>query len=51
MSCIEEQRVAEAFASNVVVLLGPQRDIFEASLRDYLGVDVHCVDLSSCSAA
>lgn len=47
----EEVRVAEAFASNFVAPLGPQLDAFEASVCDYLGTDVHCVALSSGSAA
>ena len=51
MSGYEESRVAEAFASNFVAPLGPQLDAFEASVRDYLGADVHCVGLSSGSAA
>ena len=51
MSGLEEQRVAEAFASNFVAPLGPQLDAFEASVQDYLGEDVHCVGLSSGSAA
>ena len=51
MSGLEEKRVAEAFASNFVAPLGPQLDAFEASVRDYLGEDVHCVGLSSGSAA
>ena len=51
MSGREEQRVAEAFASGFVAPLGPQLDAFEASVRDYLGADVHCVGLSSGSAA
>ena len=51
MSGNEERRVAEAFASNFVAPLGPQLDSFEASVRDYLGADVHCVGLSSGSAA
>ena len=51
MSGNEERRVAEAFASNFVAPLGPQLDAFEASMRDYLGADVHCVGLSSGSAA
>lgn len=51
MSGREEQRVAEAFASNFVAPLGPQLDALEASVRDYLGADVHCVGLSSGSAA
>lgn len=51
MSGFEEARVAEAFASNFVAPLGPQLDAFEASVTDYLGEDVHCVGLSSGSAA
>lgn len=51
MSGHEETRVAEAFASNFVAPLGPQLDAFEASVRDYLDADVHCVGLSSGSAA
>jgi pyridoxal phosphate-dependent aminotransferase EpsN len=51
MSGHEEKHVAEAFASNFVAPLGPQLDAFEASLRDYLGTDLHCVGLSSGSAA
>jgi len=51
MSGNEERRVAEAFASNFVAPLGPQLDAFEASVRDYFGADVHCVGMSSGSAA
>jgi pyridoxal phosphate-dependent aminotransferase EpsN len=51
MSGREEQRVAEAFASNFVAPLGPQLDAFEASVRDYLDAELHCVGLSSGSAA
>ena len=51
MSGNEERHVAEAFASNFVAPLGPQLDAFEATVRDYLGADVHCVGLSSGSAA
>ena len=51
MSGNEERRVAEAFASNFVAPLGPQLDALEASMRDYLEADVHCVGLSSGSAA
>lgn len=51
MSGQEEIRVAEAFASNFVAPLGPQLDAFEASVREYLEADVHCVGLSSGSAA
>jgi pyridoxal phosphate-dependent aminotransferase EpsN len=51
MSGQEELRVAEAFASNFIAPLGPQLDAFEASVRGYLGQDLHCVGLSSGSAA
>ncbi|WP_297756739.1 aminotransferase class I/II-fold pyridoxal phosphate-dependent enzyme [uncultured Shimia sp.] len=51
MSGHEEARVAEAFASNFVAPLGPQLDAFEAAVADYLGEDLHCVGLSSGSAA
>jgi pyridoxal phosphate-dependent aminotransferase EpsN len=51
MSGQEELRVAEAFASNFVAPVGPQLDAFEAAVHDYLGTDVHCVGLSSGSAA
>lgn len=51
MSGHEEQRVAEAFASNFVAPIGPQIDAFELSVCKYLGADVHCVALSSGSAA
>ncbi|MCW8842931.1 MAG: aminotransferase class I/II-fold pyridoxal phosphate-dependent enzyme [Rhodobacteraceae bacterium] len=51
MSGHEEARVAEAFASNFVAPLGPQLDAFEASVAAYLDQDLHCVGLSSGSAA
>lgn len=51
MSGQEELRVAEAFASNFIAPLGPQLDAFEQAVRDYLGADLHCVGLSSGSAA
>lgn len=51
MSGNEERHVAEAFASNFVAPLGPQLDAFEASVCDYLDGDVHCVGLTSGSAA
>lgn len=51
MSGHEERRVAEAFASNFVAPLGPQLDAFEATVSDYLGGGLHCVGLSSGSAA
>ena len=51
MSGHEEARVAEAFASNFVAPLGPQLDAFEATVANYLGGGLHCVALSSGSAA
>lgn len=51
MSGHEEIAVAEAFASNFVAPLGPQLDAFEALVSDYLGGGLHCVGLSSGSAA
>ena len=51
MSGHEETRVADAFASNFVAPLGPQLDAFEATVAEYLGQDLHCVGLSSGSAA
>jgi len=51
MSGHEERLVAEAFASNFVAPVGPQLEAFEASVRDYLGGDLHCVALSSGTAA
>lgn len=51
MSGHEEARVAEAFASNFVAPIGPQLDAFEARVADYLGGGLHCVALSSGSAA
>lgn len=51
MSGHEENCVAEAFASNFVAPLGPQLDAFEVKVTEYLGADVHCVGLSSGSAA
>lgn len=51
MSGHEEARVAEAFASNFIAPLGPQLDAFEAAVSAYLGGGLHCVGLSSGSAA
>lgn len=51
MSGHEEALVAEAFASNFVAPLGPQLDAFEHRVSQYLGGDLHCVGLSSGSAA
>lgn len=51
MSGREEARVAEAFASNFVAPIGPQLNAFESHVAKYLGGDLHCVALSSGSAA
>lgn len=51
MSGREQELVAEAFASNFVAPLGPQLDAFEAAVSEYLGSDLHCIGLSSGSAA
>lgn len=51
MSGHEQTWVAKAFASNYVAPLGPQLDAFEAVVSDYLGGSLHCVGLSSGSAA
>jgi pyridoxal phosphate-dependent aminotransferase EpsN len=51
MSGHEEAWVAKAFASNFVAPVGPQLDAFEVAVSDYLGGGLHCVALSSGSAA
>ena len=51
MSGSEMDYVRQAFDSNFIAPLGPQLDKFEASVSQYLGEDVHCVGLSSGSAA
>ena len=51
MSGKERDYVDEAFASNFIAPLGPQLDEFEARFADYLGDGVHCLGLSSGSAA
>lgn len=51
MSGAEERYVARAFASNFIAPLGPQLDEFEYAVADYLGGNLHCVGLSSGSAA
>ena len=47
----EEIEVAEAFASNFVAPLGPKLDAFESAVSKALGGGLHCVGLSSGSAA
>ena len=51
MSGAEQTFVTEAFKSNYVAPLGPQLTEFEAVISRYLGGDIHCVGLSSGSAA
>ncbi|WP_395003061.1 DegT/DnrJ/EryC1/StrS family aminotransferase [Cypionkella sp.] len=51
MSGHEQTYIAEAFASNFVAPIGPQLDAFEAAVAAYLGGGLHCVALSSGSAA
>jgi pyridoxal phosphate-dependent aminotransferase EpsN len=51
MSGHEQRRVTEAFASNFVAPLGPQLNQFEERVSEYLGHGLHCVGLSSGSAA
>jgi pyridoxal phosphate-dependent aminotransferase EpsN len=51
MSGREQVYVSEAFESNFIAPLGPHLDAFEASVSDYLGGGIHCVGLSSGSAA
>lgn len=47
----EQDFVAEAFESNFIAPLGPQLSAFENVVSDYLGGGLHCVALSSGSAA
>lgn len=47
----EQDFVAEAFESNFIAPLGPQLSAFEAAVSEYLGGGLHCVALSSGSAA
>ncbi len=51
MGGTEQTYVAEAFDTNFVAPLGPQLNAFEQSVSDYLGGGLHCVGLSSGSAA
>ena len=47
----EIEFINKAFSSNYVAPLGPQLNQFEASVSEYLGDELHCVGLSSGSAA
>jgi pyridoxal phosphate-dependent aminotransferase EpsN len=51
MSGHEQSYVAQAFASNFVAPVGPQLEAFEAVVSEYLGEGLHCVAVSSGSAA
>jgi pyridoxal phosphate-dependent aminotransferase EpsN len=51
MSGAEIEFVHQAFESNFVAPLGPQLNAFEQTVSDYLGEGLHCVGLSSGSAA
>lgn len=51
MSGAERHYVDAAFASNFIAPLGPQLTEFEDRFADYLGGGVHCLGLSSGSAA
>lgn len=51
VSDVERKLLLDAFDSNWIAPLGPHVDGFEAEMADYLGGDVHCVALSSGTAA
>jgi len=51
MSGREIEFVQQAFDSNFVAPLGPQLTQFEETIAEYLGGGIHCVGLSSGSAA
>lgn len=51
MSGREQEFVSQAFDSNYVAPLGPQLDAFQQTINEYLGEGLHCVGLSSGSAA
>ncbi len=51
MGGTEQAYVADAFDTNFVAPLGPQLNAFEQTVSDYLGGGLHCVGLSSGSAA
>lgn len=51
MSGSERGYVDEAFASNFIAPLGPQLDEFEARFAEYLGGGIHCLGVSSGTAA
>ena len=51
MSGLEQKYVAEAFESNYVAPIGPQLNAFEDVVAEYLGAGLHCVAVSSGTAA
>ncbi len=51
MSGAEQSYIANAFASGFVTPMGPQLDALEIRIAEFLGGGVHCVGLSSGSAA
>lgn len=51
MSGAEARYIDEVFSSNFVAPAGPQLDAFEEEVSEYLGGGLHCVALSSGSAA
>ncbi|MEO9634390.1 MAG: aminotransferase class I/II-fold pyridoxal phosphate-dependent enzyme [Parasphingorhabdus sp.] len=51
MGGTEQDYVGEAFESNFIAPAGPQLDQFEAGFADYIGQDVHCLAVSSGTAA
>ena len=51
MGGTERAHIDAAFDNNFIAPIGPQLNAFEQGFTDYLGGDVHCVGLSSGSAA
>lgn len=51
MGGAEEGYVADAFRSNFIAPIGPQLNAFEDALSNYIGNGVHCVGVSSGTAA
>lgn len=51
MGGTELDYVHEAFESNFIAPLGPQLDQLETAFANYIGQDVHCLGLSSGTAA
>lgn len=47
----EQDWVAKAFEANFIAPVGPQLDLFEEKVSAYLGRDLHCVAVSSGTAA